>query len=190
MLQTLGHEVIAPAISWIETADKTRLLMPDLILMDIRISDFEGLEALKMITMAQPLPVIVITESNDKGFIESAVVAGASGSMIKPISQEHLEQALTLAHSLFRQMQSLKKEISELQETLKNRKLIEQAKGLLMKRESLSESDAFRSIQKMSRNQNISMARIAEAIILTDKLNFRRERINSRNNATIPKEYD
>ncbi len=174
MLQNMGHAVtdcVTSGLAAIDTAHKTS---PDLILMDIGLEDMDGLQASRRILERQSLPIVILTAHADPNLMEQAEAIGISGYMIKPFTQNELGPALMLARSRFKQLHSLQQEIDSLQQSLKERKLIEQAKGLLMQRESISESEAFRRIQQMSRNQNITMTRLAEAIILTERLSKER----------------
>jgi response regulator NasT len=166
MLGNLGHDVIACATGGMEAVEKTQHSSPDLIFMDIRMDDMGGLEASRRILSQRPLPILIMTAHSDRQFVAQAETIGVSGFMVKPFRQNDLEPAIILALSRFKQMQALKKEIDELQESLKARKIIEQAKGLLMEREAISEPQAFNRIQKMSRDRNIPMAKLAEAIVL------------------------
>jgi response regulator NasT len=138
--------------------------------MDLRLDDMDGLEASFRIIQQRPLPIVIMTALSEPGLMEKAESAGAAGYVVKPFSQKELETALWLAWSRHKQMQTLKNEIGDLQDTLKARKLIERAKGLLMERKRISEADAYKRMQTMSRNRNIPMMRLAEAIIMTDKL--------------------
>ena len=115
-------------------------------------------------------PIVILSAFSHPDMIEKADAAGVAGYMVKPFRQDEIQPALTFARSRFRQLQALKLEIGNLKETIRTRKLIEQAKGLLMEREGLPEAEAFRRIHCMSRNRNIPMVKIAEAIIMTDKL--------------------
>jgi len=170
MLHNMGHTVTGCVRSGAAAVDSARTTSPDLILMDIGLEEMNGLQASRQILERQSLPIVVLTAHADPALIEEAEAIGVEGYLVKPFTQNDLRPALTLAWSRFKQRQFLRQEIESLQQSLKERKLIEQAKGLLMQRESISESDAFRRIQQMSRNQNIAMARLAEAIILTEKL--------------------
>jgi two-component system, response regulator PdtaR len=170
MLRGLGHDVISCAASGIEAIGMALRHAPDLVVMDIRMDGVDGLEASRRILSTRPLPILILAACGDLYLIEQAESIGVSGYMLKPCRRNDLEPALALACCRFRQLQALKKEIGDLQEALKARKLIEQAKGLLMEREDLSEPEAFRRIQKMSRDRNIPMVKIAEAIILTGPL--------------------
>lgn len=167
MLHNLGHEVIASAAGGIEAVEKTSQYSPDLIIMDIRMNDMDGIEASRRILSTRPLPILILTAFGHQHLVEQAEAIGVSGYMLKPFRQNDLEPALALACCRFKQLQALKKEIGDLQQGLKARKLIEQAKGLLMEREAISEPEAFKRIQKMSRDQNIPMVKLAEAIVLT-----------------------
>lgn len=170
MLQNMGHTVTDCVCSGTAAIDSANKTSPDIILMDIGLEDMNGLQASRRILERQSLPIVILTAHTDQALIEEAETIGIAGYMIKPFTQTNLESALMLAWSRFKQMRLLRQEIDSLQQSLKERKLIEQAKGLLMQRENISESEAFRRIQQMSRNQNITMARLAEAILLTERL--------------------
>lgn len=170
MLENLGHFVAACAYNGTEAVEKTCKLSPDLVIMDIKMPEMDGIEASKRILEQQSLPIVILSAFSHPELIERADEAGVAGYMVKPFSQSEIQPALTLARSRFKQLQALKQEVGDLKETIRSRKLIEQAKGLLMEREGLSEAEAFRRIQCMSRNKNIAMVKIAEAIIMTDQL--------------------
>jgi AmiR/NasT family two-component response regulator len=170
MLDNLGHEVVACAAGGMEAVEKTNRHSPDLVVMDIGMNDMDGLEASQRILSLRPLPILILTGFGQRHLVEQAEAIGVSGYLLKPFRQNDLETAIVLAWRRFKQMQALKKEIGDLQKALKARKLIEQAKGLLMDREAISEPEAFKRIQKMSRDNNIPMDKLAESIVLAGKL--------------------
>lgn len=170
MLENIGHSVVACVCSGAEALEKTISLSPDLVIMDIKMGDMDGLEASKRILEKRPLPIVILSAYCEPNLIKEADDIGVAGYLVKPFSLNGLQPALALAWSRFQQILALKKQIGDIQETLKSRKLIEKAKGLLMEREGITEAAAFRRIQGMSRNQNIAMNRLAEAIIISEKL--------------------
>jgi response regulator NasT len=170
MLENMGHRMIARARTGLEAVEKAKELSPDLILMDIKMEDMDGLEASRQILAQQPVPIIILTAYSQMDLIEKADEVGVSGYLVKPVSENDLLPAITLARSRFKQFRTLEHELGDLKEALKARKLIEQAKGILMEKEGIPEAEAFRRIQQQSRNQNISMAKLAEAIITASKL--------------------
>ena len=89
---------------------------------------------------------------------------------MKPVSEEDLLPAITLALIRFRQFQALHREVADLREALEARKLIERAKGILMRRLDLSEEEAFQRLQRQSQNTNRRLAEVAEAIITADQM--------------------
>ncbi len=170
MLQNLGHRMIARARTGQEAVEKAQEFSPDLILMDIKMDDMDGLEASRKILSQHPIPIIILTAYSQTDLIEQADAVGVSGYLVKPVSENDLLPAITLARSRFKQLRTLEQEVGDLKEALKARKLIEQAKGILMEKEGIPEAEAFRRIQQQSRNQNISMSKLAEAIITASKL--------------------
>ncbi len=170
MLQNIGHRVVARARSGQEAVDKAREFSPDLVLMDIKMNDMDGLEASRRILAEKPAPIVILTAFSQKDLIEQADAIGVSGYLVKPVSENDLLPAITLARSRFVQLRALETEVGDLKEALRSRKLVEQAKGILMEKEGLTEAEAFKRIQQQSRNQNIPMARLAEAIITAGNL--------------------
>jgi response regulator NasT len=144
--------------------------VPDLVIMDLTINEQGNLQSIVRILDQQSLPIVLITSDIEPDLVDQADSLGVSSYLIKPVSQIGIQCAMVMAWSRFRQLRLLQQEILDLKNTMRSRKLIEQAKGLLMNREDISEAEAFRRIQCMSRNQNIPMAVLAEAIIMTDKL--------------------
>jgi len=170
MLQNIGHRVVARARSGQEAVEKAREISPDLILMDIKMNDMDGLEASRRILAEKPAPIVILTAFSQKDLIEQADAIGVSGYLVKPVSENDLLPAITLARSRFVQLRALEAEVGDLKEALRSRKLVEQAKGILMEKEGLTEAEAFKRIQQQSRNQNIPMAKLAEAIITAGNL--------------------
>lgn len=167
MLRSYGHAVVAYAHTAEETVEKARKFSPDLIIMDSTMEGGDCLLLSRAVLEQHALPILLIVEAIDRQFIDQAEAAGISGYFIHPIELKDIEPALILARSRFRRLQVLQQEISDLNGMLQARKVIERAKGLLMERERISEEEAFRRIQGMSRDRNIPMASLSESIIMT-----------------------
>lgn len=170
MIQKLGHEILGFAAGGKEAVAKTVSLPPDLIIMNFKLDDMDGLEASSQILQQRSLPIIIMTALPEPDMIEKGQAIGVAGYISKPFSLKELDYGLRLAWYRFKQIEALKNEIGDLQQMLKARKLIEQAKGLLMDRQRISEAEAYKRMQTMSRSQSIPMIKLAEAIIMTDEL--------------------
>jgi AmiR/NasT family two-component response regulator len=143
-----------------------RELRPDVVIMDIKMPDMDGIDAAKILTEERIAPVILLTAYSQKDLVERAKEAGVVGYMVKPFREADLVPAIEVALARFKEFEALHKEANDLQLALETRKLVDRAKGILMDSQGLSESDAFRKIQKMSMNTRKPMKEVAEAIIL------------------------
>jgi two-component system, response regulator PdtaR len=169
-LEKLGHTVIAEAENGAQAVEAARANKPDVIIMDIRMPEMDGIEAARRIVAEHPCAILFLTAFSEDALVEQAGEAGAIAYLMKPFRKEDLSPALEIAVKRYRQIQSQSKEISELKDTLETRKLIERAKGILMDRHGLKEEDAFKRIHFQARNQNKKMREIAESIITASEL--------------------
>ncbi len=170
MLVQQGYEVVAEAAngrSAIELAAKTH---PDLVLLDIKMPDVDGLEAARVIIDQNSAPVVLLTAYSDDDLVADARSAGVSGYLVKPIRETELAPVIEIALARFRDLRSLQQKVLDLEEALETRKLIERAKGALMEQYGLSEGDAFHRMRKTSMDNRKSMKEVAEAILLSQKL--------------------
>ncbi len=166
MLTNLGYLVIGEAGDGRSAVNLARELRPDLVIMDIKMPDMDGIEAARILTEEEIAPVILLTAYSQKELIEGAKEAGVVAYLVKPFRESDLAPAIEVALARFREFQNLKKEVGDLKEALETRKLVERAKGILMDTQGLTEAEAFRRIQKMSMNTRKPMKEVAEAIIL------------------------
>jgi two-component system, response regulator PdtaR len=169
-LEKLGHTVIAEAENGVQAVEAARANKPDVIIMDIRMPEMDGIEAARRIVSEHPCAILFLTAFSEDALVEQAGEAGAIAYLMKPFRKEDLSPALEIAVKRFRQIQSQSKEIGELKDTLETRKLIERAKGILMDRHGLKEEEAFKRIHFQARNQNKKMREIAESIITASEL--------------------
>ncbi len=167
MLSNLGYLVVGEAGDGRSAVNLSRELRPDVVLMDIKMPDMDGIEAAKILTEERIAPVVLLTAFSQQDLVQRAKVAGVVGYLVKPIKEAELAPAIEIALARFAEFRELEKEVDTLQEQLETRKLVDRAKGILMDTQNLSEADAFRRIQKMSMNTRKSMKEIAQAIILT-----------------------
>lgn len=169
-LQTLGHQVAAEASNGAEAVALAAITRPDLAILDIKMPGVDGIEAAQEITRGRPIPIILLTAYNEAALVERAAQANISAYLMKPVAEEDLLPAITLALIRFRQFEALRREVSDLREALEARKVIERAKGILMRRLDLSEEAAFRRLQRQSQDGNRKLAQVAEAIIMADQM--------------------
>lgn len=167
MLTSLGYLVVGEAGDGRSAVSLARELDPDLVIMDIKMPDMDGIEAAKVLTEERIAPVLLLTAFGQRDLIERAKEAGVVGYLVKPFRENDLTPAIEIALERFSEFAELEDEVEDLQEALETRKLVDRAKGILMDRDSLSEKEAFRKIQKMSMNTRKPMKDIAEAIIIT-----------------------
>lgn len=169
-LEKLGHVVVAEVENGKQAVEAARVHKPDVMIMDIKMPEMDGIEAAKQILNEAPCAILFLSSFNEQELLEQASEAGALAYLMKPFRKEDIAPALEIAVRCFRQIRSQEKEITELKETLETRKLIERAKGILMDRHNMTEDEAFKRIHFQARNQNKKMREIAQSIITAAEL--------------------
>ena len=169
MLTNLGYLVVGEAGDGRSAVNQARELRPDVVMMDVKMPDMDGIEAARILTQERIAPVVLLTAFSQRDLVERAKEAGVVGYLVKPFRESDLGPAIEVALARFAEFRALEKEVANLQETLETRKLVDRAKGILMDTQNLSEAEAFRKIQKMSMNTRKPMKEIAEAIILAQE---------------------
>ncbi len=111
-----------------------------------------------------------MTAYSEAELVERAVQANVAAYMMKPVAPEDLLPTITLALARFRQFQALRQEVDDLRGALEARKVIERAKGILMRRLELTEEEAFRRLQRQSQATNRKLADVAQAIVMADSM--------------------
>jgi len=165
-----GFQIVGAATSGAAGLQLASASAPDVILMAVGLPDVDGIRAARKIMQANPLPIVLVTSHYDAATIERAKRAGVMGYLIKPLREGELLPAIELAILHFQEFVALQKENENLRKTLEARKVIERAKGILMKRQRLSEPEAFSLIQRKSMDMRKPMVEIAEAIILSQEI--------------------
>jgi response regulator NasT len=171
MLTNLNYLVVGEVGDGKSAVNLARELKPDVVLMDIKMPDLDGIEAAKILTEEQIAPVVLLTAYSQKELVDRAKEAGVVGYLVKPFREADLLPAIEVALSRFAEFKQVHQEVQDLQYALETRKLVDRAKGILMDVQGLDEQEAFRRIQKMSMNTRKPMKEVAEAIILAHKAN-------------------
>lgn len=168
-LSRLGHKVVAVAQDGKELLEKCRAAAPDLVITDIKMPDMDGIDAASALYREKPVPVILVSAFHDHVLIERAEGDHVLGYLVKPIKQADLAPAIALAMRRFEQFRALEREANDLRQALEDRKVIERAKGVLMKRAQLDEQDAFRRLQKLASEKSRKLVEIAQMILLAEE---------------------
>jgi response regulator NasT len=170
MLANLGYEVVGEGSDGAIAVELAHRLRPDLVIMDIKMPGMDGIAAAQELTRARIAPVLLLTAYSEQHLVERAREAGVIAYLVKPFREAELLPSIEIALARFAEFQTVEQEVHSLKEALETRKLIEQAKGILMETQGLKESEAFHRIRKASMDTRKSMREIAEAILLTHQL--------------------
>jgi response regulator NasT len=163
MLREAGYEVVAEAADGAQAIELAELHKPDLAILDVKMPVLDGISAAeKIISIA---PVLMLTAFSQRELVERARDAGVMAYVVKPFSIGDLIPAIEIAISRHKQMTSLADEVADLHERLETRKIIDRAKGILMKALNLSEPEAFSWIQRAAMDRRLTMKEVAQAVI-------------------------
>ena len=163
MLGEAGYEVVAEASNGEEAVNLAAEVKPDLAILDVKMPVLDGISAAEKIISISP--VLMLTAFSQKDLVERARDAGAMAYVVKPFTINDLVPAIEISVSRHRQMKSLETEVADLHDRLETRKIIDRAKGILMKALNLSEPEAFSWIQRAAMDRRITMKEVAEAVI-------------------------
>ncbi|MEO0587959.1 MAG: response regulator, partial [Planctomycetota bacterium] len=169
-LTQLGLDVVGPASNGVRAVELAREHKPDLALLDIRMPEMDGLEAARILKDELDIPAIFVSAYSDREFVNNASNLGAMAYLLKPISVESLRVTLQVSWTRHLERDSLADEITALNRKLEDRKIIERAKGLIMHRLGLNESEAMRRLQKQSRDSRRPMVELARSVIDAEEL--------------------
>jgi response regulator NasT len=174
ILPVLGHEVVAVAEDGHALVAACEVTHPDLVITDIKMGDgpeaLDGIAAATQIFERHSVPVILVSAFHDHDLIERAERNHVLAYLVKPVKQADLETAIALSMRRFEQFRSLEREATDLRQALEDRKLIERAKGILMRKLSLDEGEAFRRLQKSARERNRKLREIADMVIAAEEI--------------------
>ena len=160
-----GYEVVGDCGRGDEAVALVKELNPDVVILDIKMPVMTGLEAAKLIVATKICPVVMLTAFSQREIIEQARDAGALAYLVKPFQKSDLVPAIELAIARFAEMQALTGEVAALGAQLEIRKLVDRAKGILLDKYAMSESDAFAYIQKLAMAERVKMGEISQRII-------------------------
>ena len=165
ILRDNGFDVVGEAGDG-ETAVKLATeLRPDLVVMDIRMPQLDGIEAAERLGKDRIAPVVLLTAFSQKELVERASEAGALAYVVKPFTPADLLPAIEIALARHAQIVALEAEVQDMVERFETRKLVDRAKGLLNEKMGLTEPEAFRWIQKASMDRRLTMHDVAQAVI-------------------------
>lgn len=168
-LPLLGHQVVAVGQTGRELVNECLAKSPDLVITDVKMPDMDGIEAVEQITRTAPVPVILVSAYHDAELIERAEREYILAYLVKPIKKADLETAIAITIRRFEQFHALSQQAADLRQALEDRKVIERAKGILMKRTSLDEQQAFRRLQKVASTKNCKLVEIARSIVIAEE---------------------
>jgi response regulator NasT len=167
LLQRAGFEVCAEARNGEEAVELARQELPDLAILDVKMPRLDGIEAARRIIHERPIPIVMLTAYSQDELVARAIEAGVFGYLVKPFRESDLLPAIRTARARHEELAAIREEADSLAEALSARKVIERAKGLLMEREGLTETEAFGRLRRASQVSGRPMKVVAEALTAT-----------------------
>lgn len=167
MLREEGYDVVGEAPNGQVAVELTESLHPDLVIMDVKMPVRDGIDAATEIAEKKLAPVVMLTAFSQREFVEKARDAGAMAYLVKPFTKADLVPAIEVAVSRYGELHALEKEVATMTDRLETRKLVERAKGLLMAKQSLTEPEAFKWIQRAAMDRRTTMKAVATVVVET-----------------------
>ncbi len=169
-LRAAGYEVVTVVDTAAAMLAQVRARRPDVIIIDRDSPDRDTLEHVCMITRDDPRPIVMFTQDQDRTLMRAALEAGVSAYVVDGLSVERVRPIVEVALARFEQWQALRRELDQAQTNLAERKLIERAKGIVMKQRGCTEDEAYAMLRKLAMSRNQRLAQVAESVITMAEL--------------------
>jgi two-component system, response regulator / RNA-binding antiterminator len=169
-LREAGYDVVTVVDTATEMLAQVRARRPDVIIIDRDSPDRDTLEHVCMITRDDPRPIVMFTQDKDQSLMREALKAGVSAYVVDGLSVERVRPIVEVALARFEQWQALRRELDQAQANLAERKLIERAKGIVMKQRGCSEDEAYRALRKMAMDRGKRLVSVAETLVAAEDL--------------------
>lgn len=169
-LEECGYEIVATIHNSEGLLRRVADIRPDVIIVDLESPDRDTLENLSVINRALPRPIVMFSEDDNTGSVQAAIRAGVSAYVVDGIKNTHVRPLLEVAVARFREYDALREELEKTRVSLQERKLLEKAKGLIMKQRGCGEEDAFQLLRKTAMNNNQRIADVARNLIAAAEL--------------------
>ncbi|WP_372524108.1 ANTAR domain-containing response regulator [Sulfuricaulis sp.] len=169
-LREAGYEVVTVVNTSTEMLTQVRAMRPDVIIIDRDSPDRDTLEHVCMITRDDPRPIVMFTQDKDRTLMREALEAGVSAYVVDGLSVERVRPIVEVALVRFEQWQALRRELDQAQTNLAERKVIERAKGIVMKQRRCTEDEAYALLRKLAMDRNQRLAHVAESVITMAEL--------------------
>ncbi|MFO0891864.1 MAG: response regulator [Isosphaeraceae bacterium] len=169
ILPRLGHVLTCLVDNGRDLVRQCEASPPDLVITDIRMPGGDGIEAVHELCSCRAVPVILVSAYHEPELLERAKYEHILVYLLKPVKQADLKTAISIAMERFGQFQALRDEAGRLRQELEDRKLIERAKGIIMKKAGLDEPTAFSRLRKLARENNEKMIEVARMVIRAEE---------------------
>ena len=169
-LTDAGYEIIARVEHGVNLLERVEEVKPDVIIIDMEMPDRDTLEQLHTIHKDQPRPIVMFADNSESDVIEAAVKAGVSAYVVDGLNPERVKPIMDVAIARFREFQALREELEQTKSTLADRKVIDKAKGIIMKQRGTDEAEAYKSLRKMAMDSNKRISEIAKDVIAIAEL--------------------
>jgi response regulator NasT len=164
-LREAGYEVVTVVDSAAAMLAQVRARRPDVIIIDRDSPDRDTLEHVCLITRDDPRPIVMFTQDRDRTLMRAALEAGVSAYVVDGLSAERVRPVVEVARARFEQWQALRRELDQAQTSLAQRKLIERAKGIVMRQRGCTEEEAYAMLRRLAMDRNQRLAQVAENVI-------------------------
>lgn len=164
-LALAGYQVAAILADSASLTAEVEKLQPDVILIDTESPSRDTLENLAVVNKDMPRPVVIFTQEEGQSAIRDAVKAGVSAYIVDGLDPRRLKPIVDVARARFEDRQAMRRELDEVSRKLSDRKLVDKAKGILMKARGLDEEDAYHAMRKLAMERGQGIAKVAKDVI-------------------------
>lgn len=169
MLLELGFDEVLECGDGKSAVEMALASFPYMAILDVAMPKMDGISAAAEIRKKLKIPILLLTNCYDPQTVKRATECGIAAFLTKPLREQDLLPAIEIAMAHCEEVEELREKVEDLREVIENRKIIEKAKGMLMEKENLSESDAYRSMQKMAMDRRKSLRQVADSILKSMK---------------------
>lgn len=164
-LRSLGYQVIGPVSDGRSAVHAAETELPDMCILDIKMPELDGLHAAHDIWSNMGIPAVLVSAFSHQEYVDRAMATGVFGYLLKPVNADHLRVAIGVAWSRAKQQDVLARRVSQLEQTIENRKTIEQAKWMLVSANGFDEPTAHTALQRYARTKRQKLYEVASLLL-------------------------